>query len=440
MDQANPRRETTILDYWRIILQRRWIIAGLVVSTVVVTGVLSVFFVPKLYEAKAAVFPAKQDTGGGGITFGGTEKDKSSGGLGGAIMMEALGGPKAGPSVMDTLYAILLSRTMAERVISQLNLKEYYGETSLDKTIQALRWEADVRISKQKMIEITVLTRDPRMAADIANTYVSNLDGLNKELNITASKRSRLFLEGRLAEKAKHLAAAEDALKAFQTVNLTLGVPEQASAAMGAAALIHGQIVQYEVELAALREYATPFHPLINQLQVQIAELRRELGKLEQREMAGIGVGRSSHSASSTKVLPSFEEAPALARDLLRLTRQVKVEEAVYGMLIGMLEQVKIAEVRDLPTIQVLDSAVPPERKSRPKVLFNLLIAGAVSLVLGLLLVFFFNYLETLKAQEVAAVSLIQGAGSPATGYINGNGDRIEGLPVPTKEMERLQS
>ena len=440
MEQANPRREATILDYWRIILQYRWMIAGLVVSTVVITGVLSVFFLPKLYEAKAAVFPAKQDTGGGGITFGGTEKDKSSGGLGGASMMEALGGPKAGPSVMDTLHAVLLSRTMAEAVISHLNLMEYYGETSLDKTIQALRWEADARINKQKMIEIIVLTRDPKMAADIANAYVSNLDRLNKELATTASKRNRLFLEGRLAEKAKHLAAAEDALKAFQTANLTLGVPEQAGAAMGAAAVIHGQIVQYEVELAALREYATPSHPLINQLQVQIAELRKELGQLEQREMAGIGVGRSSRTASSTKVLPSFEEAPTLARDLLRLTRQVKVEEAVYGMLIGMLEQVKIAEVRDLPTIQVLDSAVPPERKSRPKNLFNLLVAGAVSLVLGVLLVFFFNYLETLKAQEAAAVSLTQGAGSPATGYLNGNGDRIEGLPVPAKEMERLKS
>jgi uncharacterized protein involved in exopolysaccharide biosynthesis len=295
------------------------------------------------------------------------------------------------------------------------------------------------------MIEIIVLTRDPKMAADIANSYILNLDRLNQEINITSTKRNRLFIEKRLEEKALKLAEAESALNAFQREHRILGYAEQAIAATAGAAnigaaSIRGEIVGLEVELAAIREYATPSNPMINQLRVRIQQLRDELDRMERSQVQGIGAKPGAKTAGPSKLFPSFEEMPAFHLDFIRLTRQVKIEESVYGMLVGMLEQAKIAEVRDLPTIQVLDSAVPPERKSRPNNLFNLLVAGAGSLVLGIVLVFFFNYLETLKAQEATAVSLTQGIGSPATGYLKGNGDRTEGLPAPAKGMERLKS
>ena len=123
---------------------------------------------------------------------------------------------------------------------------------------------------------------------------------------------------------------------------------------MAAAIDLHSQIVENEVRLAVLNEFTTPSHPMVNQLQAQIAELKSQLDKLEQGQTPGAMIKRKALSPLKEKVFPLFEEAPSLALELLRLTRQVKVEEAVYGMLVGSLELARIGEARDLPSIQPL--------------------------------------------------------------------------------------
>jgi uncharacterized protein involved in exopolysaccharide biosynthesis len=66
--------------------------------------------------------------------------------------------------------------------------------------------------------------------------------------------------------------------------------------------------------------------------------------------------------------------------------RDVKVQETVVTLLTGQYEQAKMSEARDSPVVQVLDTAVPADRKSRPKVVLNSLVAGVV----GFLVAFIF--------------------------------------------------
>lgn len=438
MNPVGPRSLNTIFDYWRLVQWYKRLIAGLVLTSVLITGIVSKFFLPPIYEATATVLPARQEVMAGGISFG---SDKDKGGSGGGtsgLMMEALGG-KSGPSLMDTLQALLASRVMTEAVSEQLNLMAYYGQNSPAAAAGNLRGETSVSIDRLKVLQIKVASRDPKMAADIANSYVANLDRLNKNLSLTATKQQRLFLENRLEEKVKRLRAAEEALKTFQTENRSLELKMQAEAAMEAAAHLHGEIVGLEVELAALREYATPSHPMINQLQVQIKELREQLDRMEKDQEGALRKRQKGRPPLSKQMFSTFDEAPSLALDFLRLIRQVKVEETVYGMLIGMLEQARIAEAKDIPTIQVLDMAVPPSRKARPKTLQNVLVAAVVSLVLGIFLAVFHNYLEQIRVLEAASVSRVPDTHEPFQSDPNGNGSKkvevLSGLP---KEVERL--
>lgn len=411
-------------------------IAGLVVVSVVATGIMSKLS-PKLYEAKATLLPAKeQGLSGGGMSFG----DKEKGG-GGMAMVEAVTGKTGGPSLMDLLHAILNSRVMAEVVVEQLNLTQYYGVESRAKAVRAVQSQTDIKGSRFRTIEITVLSQDPQMAADIANAYASNLDRLNKEFNITATKRNRLFIEARLAEKARILAVAEEALKAFQTEHRTIVIKDQAEAAMDSVADLHAQIVAHEVELASLREYATQSHPMINQLQAEIQELRRQLDRLERDQAVSANAKHKIRPPLSRKTFPFFEEAPSLVLDYMRLSRQVKVEEAVYGMLVGMLEQAKIMEVRDVPTIQVLDPAVPPEHRSRPKTLENIKVAGILSLILGVVLAFFLEYLKRIKYEEQVLFDSMGSSGESIVDVSSsngGNGNRKEDYPVSPQEIHRF--
>lgn len=337
-------------------------------------------------------------------------------------MMEAMGG-KSGPTPLEIFEALLASRKMAERVIEQLNLRMYYGAHTLSQTVNALQGETVVKGGRFKTLEITVLSKDPQMAAEIANAYVKNLDILYQDMNVSTTKRHRHFLELRLAEKVKKLEEAELRLKDFQTEHRLLSIEDQSTGAVGTAAELHAQIVALEVELAALREYASSSHPMINQLQAQIKELRHQLDMVDQKQGKNAatrvqGVRRTRANVA----FPAFEEAPALALEFLRLTRHVKVEEAVYGMLVGMLEQAKISESRDLPTVQVIDAAIPAENKSKPQTLQNVLSAIAVAFIGGILLAVFLDYLGRLKAEEIVALPL--GASAALT---ESNGDSQPG-------------
>lgn len=413
MKYADGSENFTILDYWRIICKAKWLLAGLVFASVLVTGIATKRMT-KLYEAKATLLPVREEALGGGMSFGGGGKDKGGGG-GSSLSLDVLGGKSAGPTMMDTLTLLLNSQRIAEDVVEQLNLIQYYGTSSKVAAAKALRGETTVKQSAYKSLEVIVLTHNPQMAADIANTFVVSLDKLNKDLNITATKRNRLFIEARLAEKTKKLEQAEEQLKEFQTLHHLAGSAQGGGGGGGggapggpmeAAISLHSQIVDNEVQLAALKEYALPSHPMINQLQAQNEELKRQLDKLEQDQAHSVISKRKGRAPLKEKVYPLIDEEPALALDLLRLTRQVRVEEAVYGMLVGSLEAARISEVRDLPTVQTMDAAIPPEFASRPRTLQNLQIAAGVSLMVGIFLAIFVDYLQRLKAREAGEVPL----------------------------------
>ncbi|MBM4134068.1 MAG: hypothetical protein FJ245_09900 [Nitrospira sp.] len=445
MQQANTASSPNLFHYWRIIQPFRRMIAGLFIASIVATWLFCKFSTP-LYEAKATLLPAKEDSlSGGGFSFGGgsSSKDSKGGGSGGsAMVMDALG--SRGPTITDTLNVILSSRSVAERVVDQLNLTAYYGVN--DKIVASIILQGEIKVKTTlfKSLELTVMSKDPKVAADIANAYFMVLDRMYKEFAVASAKRNHQFIEARLEEKKHKLMEAENVLKEFQTENRILTpAGEQAEAAAGAAASLHGEIVGHQVELAALREYATPSHPHINQLEVQISELQRQLDFLEQNQVRGVGGKRMKRLPLSKQVFPRYEETPALMLEMLRLTRIVKIEEAVYGMLLGMLETAKIAETKDLPTIQVMDAAIPPLSKSRPKTLQNVQIAAALSLVLGILLALLLDHLERARAQEQDNMDLLAAGASDypaedAHGAGNGDANGSGVYPVPPKEARPL--
>ncbi len=123
---------------------------------------------------------------------------------------------------------------------------------------------------------------------------------------------------------------------------------------------------------------------------------------------------------------PVFTSVPASVMEYGRLLREVKVQEALFTMLTSQYEQAKIAEVRDTPTVQVLDSGVPAERKSKPITSLNMAIAGALALMLGVFLAFFLEYLERMR---VAAEESTEPAHtfSPSLAYLGRLKKQVKG-------------
>ncbi len=441
MDYLSSGVEPNLLHYWRV-LRRRWLwIIGLTFAAVLAAFALSRVS-PKYYESTAVILPSMPDIKGGvGFSLGGDDGGKGKDNGEGGVSANLAGLLGQGATTADVLKSILHSRTMADSLIEQLNLKAYYGTDSMVAARSALKSETAISVNREKAFFITVESRDPQVAADIANAYVSNLDRLNRMLSVTSVTRNRLFIERRLEEKKQQLAKAEEERKLFQIKNRTLLITDKAQAALRAAGAIEENILELEVELAGLQEYATPAHPLMNQMDAQIQALRKQLERLQHKQKAQMGVsglGESPKGSQAKAFYPPMPDMPVLALEYIRLTREVKIHEAIVSMLTGQYEQARIAEVRDTPTVQVLDPAIPAEVRSRPKTLHNMQTAGVIAFILGILLAFFLNYLEQLRAQEEAAVRRADRAGELAEVDSDGNGDKAEVRPGSPKEIERL--
>jgi uncharacterized protein involved in exopolysaccharide biosynthesis len=88
---------------------------------------------------------------------------------------------------------------------------------------------------------------------------------------------------------------------------------------------------------------------------------------------------------------------PELALQYARLFRQVKVQETLFTLLTSQYEQAKIAEARDTPTVQVLDTGIPADKKSRPRILLNTAVAGVLAFMIALFIAFFLTYRDRVR-------------------------------------------
>jgi len=351
------------------------------VGTLVVSLLL-----PKIYESTATLLPQLESNNGVGLgaLF-------ASGAASSAAQSLGISLPGSPATPTDVFTAMLKSRIMADDIIRQFNLMEHYETKTMHDARGSLEGATRIVVTKEKVIKVAVEDKDPQLASDIANFYVANLDRLNQTLSVSKARENRKFIEQRVAETQTTLVKVEDALKEFQTQNRTVAIEAQSKAMIEATAMIQAQIMAQEVQLQVMGSYLSSNNPEIARVQSSINELRKQLQIME--------TGKSGKERlPGDRLRPAITSVPTLALEYGRLARDLKVQETLYALLISQYEQAKLTEARDTPTVQVLDPAIPAERKSRPKILLNVLIAGILSLFVGIFWAFVRGAMDRRKA------------------------------------------
>jgi len=377
--------EVTLFDYWQVISKRKWGIIALCAVMTMGTLVVS-FLLPKIYESTATLLPQLESNNGVGLgaLF-------ASGAASSAAQSLGISLPGSPATPTDVFTAMLKSRIMADDIIRRFNLMEHYETKTMHDARGSLEGATRIVVTKEKVIKVAVEDRDPQLASDIANFYVSNLDRLNQTLSVSKARENRKFIEQRVAETQTALVKVEDALKEFQTQNRTVAIEAQSKAMIEATAMIQAQIMAQEVQLQVMGSYLSSNNPEIARVQSSISELRKQLQIME--------TGKSGKERlPGDRLRPAITSVPTLALEYGRLARDLKVQETLYALLISQYEQAKLTEARDTPTVQVLDPAIPAERKSRPKILLNVLIAGILSLFVGIFWAFVRGAMDRRKA------------------------------------------
>ena len=370
----------TLFDYWDVLVARRKFIGVLCGGAIALTTIVSVLL-PKIYESTAAVLPQTESKEVGGLATLLTA-------TGATNMAQNLGMnlPGLPTSPTDIFVSILKSRIMTDDVIDKFNLMGRYKKKTMVETREKLADRVRITVTKEKLIKVGVEDEDPQMAADIANFYMSNLDRLNRIVNVSKAGQNRIFIERRLAETQETMAKAEEALRDFQMKNKAVAVEAQSKVMIEAAAMIQAQITAQEVQSQVMGTYLSVDNPDLARIRSNIEELKKQLTLMES------GKNGKGMLPGQERLHPAMISVPELALQYARLFRQVKVQETLFTLLTSQHEQAKIAEARDTPTVQILDTAVPADKRSRPRILLNVAVAGVLSLIMGVLAAFFLDY------------------------------------------------
>lgn len=369
----------SLFDYWDVLVARRTLIASLCFIAVAASLAISLLL-PNIFESTASVLPQLESKEGGMLAA-----LLTSPAAGGMAQNLGLGLPSLPTTPTDVFVSILKSRVMADDVIAKFNLMDRYREKTMVDTRKELEDHLRITVTKEKVIKVAVEDIDPQIAADMANFYVANLDRVNRTVTVSKAGQNRAFIERRLAETVESMAKAEEALRDFQTKNKTVAVEAQAKVMIEAAAILQGRITAQEVQLQVMGSYLSPDNPDLARIRSNVEELKKQLTIMGSgKDGKGVVLGDRLH--------PAMTNVPDLALQFGRLFRQVKVQETLFTLLTSQHEQAKIAEARDTPTVQVLDPAVPADKRSRPRLLLNLAVACVLSLVVGVFLAFFLDY------------------------------------------------
>jgi uncharacterized protein involved in exopolysaccharide biosynthesis len=343
-----------------------------------VVGTAIAFLLPKRYESTVSIMPP-ESLGSNGMMMAALAS-KTSPEL--ASIASNLLGTKSTSALFDGL---LHSRTVADHIVDRFNLQSVYWVRYKWDARKILNRRTDVADDRKSgIITITVSDRDPQRAHGIAQAFVEELNKLVAQVSTSSARRERIFIEQRLSNVKTDLEDAEQQFSTFASKNTVLDVKEQTKAMVESGALLQGQVIAAQSELEGLTQIYTPNNVRVRSAQARVDELKRQLEKI-----GGSDASLAANATQSNELYPSIRKLPLLGVQWADLYRRVKIQETVYELLNQQYELARIQEAKEIPTVNVVDSAELPEKKSWPPrlliiaLLTVLSLAGAAVAIVG---------------------------------------------------------
>lgn len=348
-----PESAIGLIDLLILLARNKRLVIGLPVLAAVLAAAVSLM-VPDVYRASAKLLPPQP------VQSGATAMLAQLSGVAGAVTGGALKNPN------DLYVGMLRSRTVADRLIAQYSLKKLYGTGSQDEARRQLAQNTTVSTGKDNLIQIDVEDVDRALAAKLANGYVAELIKLTKTLALTEAAQRRLFFEQQMGATNDKLAKAELTLKRALDTKGVINVEGESRARMETVALLRARLAAKEIEISSMQAFVTANNQDYQRAVQERNSVRQELSRFENGRPGDV-IPRSESGLENIKVL-----------------REVKYHQMLYELLAKQYEMARLDEAQNSGVVQVLDEAVEPERKFKPKRLLIVIAAGLFGFLVGL--------------------------------------------------------
>lgn len=355
------KKEIDLSSAFKVLLDNKKKIG---ISTVVTTfvAILYCLFATPIFMAQAIINPPK-------LTDAGTSFSQVISGL------NALGGSGGGllqKTDADVAIAILNTNAVKTMVVDKFNLIQRWKQQNKELARMALSSSVQlISDMKSGFVLIDVYNKDPKLAADIANYYTLALGQAINNVAYARANQRYTFYQNQLESAFLLLSQAEDELRKFSESNGVVA-GQQTQVLSGISAQLQAQLIAAQVELRRMSYYAGAQNPDYLALESQVSSLKHQILSLNNQD-------------ADTNIAIPVGLAPKLANEYIRLMRNFKFKELVYEV---MLKQSKAAQLdaqseMEPLAIQIIDPAIVPLYKAKPKRLSILIIGFIFGLIVS---------------------------------------------------------
>ena len=344
-------REIGLVDILIVLAKHKKSILGVTFGAALLSVAASLIM-PNVYQATTKLLPPQQGQSSAAALL------SQLGGMAGVAGAAGLKSPN------ELYVGMLKSRTVADRLVAQFDLKKAYGKELQGAARAQLEINTTISSGKDGLITIEVEDKDPKRVAPLTNAYVDELFRLTKVLAVTEAAQRRVFYERQLETTKNNLSKAEISLKSTLNSRGVISVDAESRTIVETVSRLRAQVSAKEIQLSSMRAFVTSANPEYRRVEEELSGMRAELSRLENGR-GGAATGGESRGG--------LENVGAL--------RDLKYQQFLYELLAKQYEAARMDEAKEPSLIQVLDPAMEPERKSKPKRALIVLLATAIAAV-----------------------------------------------------------
>ncbi len=338
-----------LLQYIKFLIRKRVLITVNVLIATIIAFVVAIIFTPVQFASSITFFPPYEEKGLMSFIPG-------MGGVGVTTSSDIV------PQQISTIYTSTILRTKFIEEMDLLNKYELLGKPNdMGHALKQLDKDLSIEVEELGSLgmstpigyKITYFHTNPDSAHYGIQYLYKQIDSTIQSISMAHGKRKREFVREKLDVAEVKYDSIKTAFNTFKLENKAYDIPAQVDFTIKSYADLSGQMTMRELELSRLTIEYSNSHPKVIGTKRQIAVLRKKLSAIE--------------SSTFPQVLGGLESSIDLLPRYLEFTRDVEFTNKMILLLYQQLEEAILKETNELSTLEIIDPAVVPIYKARPK-------------------------------------------------------------------------
>lgn len=330
-------------------IARVWKARWIIIAVFIVTGIGAYIYslsLPNYYKSTVNCVPAAVEQGMMGA---------AAGGLSSALKDFGLNKLTQGGGTSYEFIVVLFSRQIRDSMIKKFNLVDEYKMQG--EPMQAVRDMFDdnleVNLRAEGNYEISIWSLDPRKSVAMCEAFVEYANQVANGIYRKDALKTTTYMTERVIMIDSVLNSLTAALQKYSKDYLMFNPEAQATASAAALTEVRTNLLQQQTVLGLLQRSYGEADPqsraqakVVEQLEQQYQDFTNKpgyVGDFSIREAAGVGAG------------------------YMRLIAEFEAHAKLKAFILPTLEQARLDQQKNTPSLIIVDDAVPMEKKDRPK-------------------------------------------------------------------------